>query len=354
MSTADEKTDNLWPGYVAAMASLLLGLLLVAAVLVVTTGQISHLSESYQQAILAIGFKSGKEVDRLALAAGLQDGAALGEGAGPLGTGQGKVEEGQARMLSQGKGDAQKESSSQAALDLVNANFNHESARKAALLAANDKTVLAQIDLSKVDVKKIGFTGIDIAKVDLAKQILPTDLKKIDFSAVQFGQLSQSRIDTLKPFVAKEGIRYQLALQKQKSRPAIVTAPALTAVSNAAVDARPPHAPETTAVAAVAKPNEIKLSYIEDAIEPLAEQKQLIVQSLAALNRPDSKWRLWVSLPGDDIYLKRIAYSRLMSVRAMALEAGFSSARVNVVIEPAPNSAPLLREMTLHMSEVRP
>lgn len=365
MRMPDADTDTVWPGYVAAMACLLLGLLLVAAVLVVTTGQIGQLSESYQRAMLAIGFESGTQVERLARAAGLPDGAARAEASEPSGPshapGQARVDASQSRSLSGGRRDGQTDKKNPAPLDLANANFDREAARRAAQLASRDRALLAQIDLSKVDVRKIRFAGIDISKIDLSKQIAPTDLKKMDFSALQFGQISQSRVDVLKPFMAKEGIRYQLALQKQAIAPPPqprqpTLAPQQPKQPNLAppADVKAVPTSEPTPVIAAPKSQDIRLLFIEDALEPLPEQKQAIVKSLAAFNRPDSQWRLWVQVPTEDVYLKRIAYSRLMAVRAMALEAGFSPSRVSVAIESAPLAGLSLRDMSIHMTEVRP
>jgi hypothetical protein len=353
---SNAQTDIVWPGYVAAMASLLLSLLLVAAVLVVTISQIGSVSESYQEAIANIGFKSSKEVENLARVSGMFEGTSAGGGpddgelnpdqSGPVGkinaNSKAKTDPLKARVITDGIQSAAAGKAKKPTLDFSNANFDRDSARQAAMLAADDKALLAQIDLSKVDVSKIKFTGIDISKIDLAKQISAEDMKKIDFSKVNFGVVIQGRIDALKPFIAKEGIRYQLALQKrmfnEKSQ------------SNAA-EAKQPDVPTPDPAA---KSNEIRVNYLEDSMDALPEQKNAIVQALSVINRKEAKLRLWVNVPSDDIYLRRIAYARLIAVRAMAVEAGFASARLSVSINTVPSLTPLLREMTVHVEEVKP
>ena len=47
-ASSSELTDGIWPGYVAAMASLLLSLVLVLAVLAVTISQIGTITETVQ------------------------------------------------------------------------------------------------------------------------------------------------------------------------------------------------------------------------------------------------------------------------------------------------------------------
>jgi hypothetical protein len=228
-------------------------------------------------------------------------------------------------------------------LDFANANFDRDSARQAAMLAEDDKALLAQIDISKVDVSKIKFTGIDISKIDLAKQISAQDMKKIDFSKVNFGLVIQSRIDALKPFIAKEGIRYQLALQKrmldEKRQP------------NAAETKQQP---DESTLDPSTKSNEIRVNYLEDSMDTLPEQKNAIVQALSVISRKEVKLRLWVNVPTDDIYLKRTAYARLIAVRALAVDAGFAPARISVSINTVPGLTPLVREMTVHVEELKP
>lgn len=346
---SNAQTDIVWPGYVAAMASLLLSLLLVAAVLVVTISQIGSVSESYQQAIANIGFKSTQEVESMARIAGISEDSS---GRDSEGGGINPDQSGQLGKVSASSKDKQP------VLDFANANFDRDSARQAAMLTTDDKALLAQIDLSKVDVSKIKFTNIDISKIDLSKNISAEDFKKIDFSAVNFGTVIQGRIEALKPFIAKEGIRYQMALQKRifeaKRQDKAAEVKPLAAVPAPA----PVLAPAPAAVVGPAvtgdRSNALRINYLEDAIDALPAQKQSIVQSLSALNRQDNKLRVWVNLPSDDVYLKRIAYSRLMAVRAMAIEAGFLPGRVSVSIETVAGLAPLVSEMTFHVAEVKP
>jgi hypothetical protein len=367
---SNAQTDIVWPGYVAAMASLLLSLLLVAAVLVVTISQIGSVSESYQQAIANIGFKSTQQVESMARVAGIFEGTSDRDSEGseinPDQSGQlGKVNASSKVKMDPSKARVISEESKGAAgqdkkpiLDFANANFDRDSARQAAMLTANDKALLAQIDLSKVDVSKIKFTNIDISKIDLSKNISAEDFKKIDFSAVNFGTVIQGRIEALKPFIAKEGIRYQMALQKRQFEAKRQDKVAEVKPLVAAPAPAPVLAPAPAAVVAPAvtgdRSNALRINYLEDAIDALPAQKQSIVQSLSALNRQDNKLRVWVNLPSDDVYLKRIAYSRLMAVRAMAIEAGFPPGRVSVSIETVAGLAPLVREMTFHVAEVKP
>jgi hypothetical protein len=66
------QTDKLWPGYVAAVASLLLGLLLVAAVLAVSITQIGTVHESFYQAVNNLGRPAAAQAN-VPLVAGMSD-----------------------------------------------------------------------------------------------------------------------------------------------------------------------------------------------------------------------------------------------------------------------------------------
>lgn len=356
---SNAQTDIVWPGYVAAMASLLLSLLLVAAVLVVTISQIGSVSESYQQAIANIGFRSRQDVDRVARLAGISedsdgqdsDVAELSEGArlgkvNPDGnfTDRKKVN---SRVIADdgAKIDADAPQKSKPVLDLSRAIFDPVAAREAAKLAQNDKSLLAQIDLSKVDVSKIKFKGIDIAKIDLSRQISEADMKKIDFSQVNLSALTPAHVQTLKPFIAKEAIRYQLQLQRQKIPPVAQTKAPPPPPAALSVPDKP------KAVVPVPQPDRLQITFIEEAMEPLPAQRQQILQAIAGFQRQSAAIRIWTQLPNEDINLKRTAYSRLMSVRALAVEAGFKSSLIQVDIVTVPGMAMPQRDMAIFISE---
>ena len=201
-ASSSELTDGIWPGYVAAMASLLLSLVLVLAVLAVTISQIGTITEGYNEAIRKSGFGSKEQVDRLAKVAGIGDGT--GDGTG---TGNAKASAG---MPSAQKGAPSliKAKPDRFILDMGRANFDRDAARRAAEWVGRDKNLLRQIDLSKVDLSKLNYSKLDISKIDLSKNLTADELKKIDFSKVNLGHLTAKRIEALKPFIAKEGIRY--------------------------------------------------------------------------------------------------------------------------------------------------
>ena len=128
-ASSSELTDGIWPGYVAAMASLLLSLVLVLAVLAVTISQIGTITEGYNEAIRKSGFGSKEQVDRLAKVAGIGDGTGDGTGTG-TGTGNAKA--------SAGMPSAQKGAPSlitakpdRFILDMGRANFDRDAARRA-------------------------------------------------------------------------------------------------------------------------------------------------------------------------------------------------------------------------------
>lgn len=361
-SSTNAQTDIVWPGYVAAMASLLLSLLLVAAVLVVTISQIGNVNELYEEQIAKIGFSSREEVDRLANLAGIsgkttEGDTSLNKDGLPSATQPAQNAPGQtgispaSREGLLGAKPTVEIDKLKKALDLNLANFDPKAAKDLARLVASDVNLLQQIDLSKVDVRKIKFTGLDLTKIDLSRNIAAQDLKKIDFSQVDFGQLTPQRIEILKPFIAKEGIRYRLLEQqqeKQRIKP-VKEPPPPPAPAPVALPSPPPEKPKPEPLL----PEKLQIKYIEEAKDPSPEQKKKIVQAMEVMYRQYGAIRIWTPLPNDDIYLKRTAFSRLTALRAMALEAGFTSSRVQIAIDVVPGSSMPQRDMTLFVAELK-
>ena len=328
-ASSSELTDGIWPGYVAAMASLLLSLVLVLAVLAVTISQIGTITEGYNEAIRKSGFGSKEQVDRLAKVAGIGDGTGDGTGTG---TGNAKA--------SAGMPSAQKGAPSlitakpdRFILDMGRANFDRDAARRAAEWVGRDKNLLRQIDLSKVDLSKLNYSKLDISKIDLSKNLTADELKKIDFSKVNLGHLTAKRIEALKPFIAKEGIRYQMLLQG--------TQKPITANND-----KPPPPPP--------KPEKLFIRFIEESTEPLPQQRQQIIQALSQMARDAKAVRIWTRLPSNDLYTRRTAFSRLTAMQVLAVEAGFGNTAIQLDMEAVPGKPVPQREMTVYVEAKQP
>ena len=322
------------------MASLLLSLVLVLAVLAVTISQIGSLSDAYEQAILKSGFASREQVARLAKVAGLTDDN--GVPPPPSSTAQA----GAANPIT-GTLDS-------SILDMRLANFDRDAAGQAAQWVAKDKNLLQQIDLSAVDLGKLNYTKLDISKIDLSKNLSPAELKKIDFSQVDLSNLTPKRVEALQPFLAKEGIRYQMWVQglkkpasavseKAPGTPAPTPSPTIEAAKTAPVPA-----PVVAEVQIPEKPEKLFIHFIEESMEPLPQQKQLIVLALSRMSQEAAGVRIWTNLPNDDMYLRRTAFSRLTSLRSLAMEAGFPAAGIKIDIETVTGMPAPQREMTLY------
>ena len=331
-ASSSELTDGIWPGYVAAMASLLLSLVLVLAVLAVTISQIGTITEGYNEAIRKSGFGSKEQVDRLAKVAGIGDGTGDGTGTG---TGNAKA--------SAGMPSAQKGAPSlitakpdRFILDMGRANFDRDAARRAAEWVGRDKNLLRQIDLSKVDLSKLNYSKLDISKIDLSKNLTADELKKIDFSKVNLGHLTAKRIEALKPFIAKEGIRYQMLLQG--------TQKPITANND-----KPPPPKEPPP-----KPEKLFIRFIEESTEPLPQQRQQIIQALSQMARDAKAVRIWTRLPSNDLYTRRTAFSRLTAMQVLAVEAGFGNTAIQLDMEAVPGKPVPQREMTVYVEAKQP
>ena len=342
--SSSELTDGIWPGYVAAMASLLLSLVLVLAVLAVTISQIGTITEGYNEAIRRSGFGSKEQVDRLAKVAGIGDGTGDGTGTG---TGNAKA--------SAGMPSAQKGAPSlitakpdRFILDMGRANFDRDAARRAAEWVGRDKNLLRQIDLSKVDLSKLNYSKLDISKIDLSKNLTADELKKIDFSKVNLGHLTAKRIEALKPFIAKEGIRYQMLLQG--------TQKPITANNDKPPPPKeaPPKEPPPPPKEPPPKPEKLFIRFIEETTEPLPQQRQQIIQALSQMARDAKAVRIWTRLPSNDLYTRRTAFSRLTAMQVLAVEAGFGNTAIQLDMEAVPGKPVPQREMTVYVEAKQP
>jgi hypothetical protein len=305
-------------------------LLLVAAILVFTISQIGGVIEGYESAVKEAGFTSADQVEATAKSAGLPD---------P--TQATKAEPDKKPKLEK--------------LDLTRANFDPEAAREAAKLAEQDAELLRQIDLSQVDLSKVKFKkGLDLSGIDLSRALSKEDMKKIDFSKVNFGSVPPEQLRQLKPFIAKEAIKLKLqglkaqAKLKKAEKKAKKEAKKAKADPKLALPQAP--APEPTKPEPPKKPPQrLQVTYIDEVNTLPALQKQELVKALDVLLQQDAKLRIWMQLPTDDVYLKRTAYTRLVALKALAIEAGFAPARVLIDIDILPGMPQPQSEMTFYV-----
>lgn len=344
------QNDIVWPGYVAAMASLLLSLLLVCAVLVMTIGQIGTLSEGYQQAMARTGFGTGQDISRLAKLAGLDDSAASSAASDTssrrfVSASADIPPDFIARFHSTRFGrNAQAGESTDGSskrplvLDLAKGHFDPDAARQAAALAAQDRQLLAQVDLSRVDIQKIRFNHLDFSGVALHKSLTPAQMARIDFKGVDFGNLTPERVQKIKPLLAKEAIRYQLALHKSAGK--TVTAPP-PPVPAPPVLATPPPSPPAVPL------EHFSLTFVDETWDLQRTQKTQFSAWADILKTAREPVRLWAEVPAQDDLLKRSAYARLQLVRSWLLDAGLPADRLRLALQST-GAAPM-RELTVHI-----
>jgi hypothetical protein len=334
------QNDIVWPGYVAAMASLLLSLLLVCAVLVMTIGQIGGISDKYQQTLAKIGLGSMQDIARLAKLAGISEDAAtikvdpaieLDAASGAPLAASGLAAKFHSTRFGR-KPSSQDGADGVLPLDLNNGLFDREAAMQAAALAAQDRQLLAQVDLSKIDIRKIRFKNLDFSGVSLYKGLTPEQMAKVDFSEVNFGQLSQSLIHKVKPLLAKEAIRYQLELLRV-GRKAPPPAPVVVAPP-------PPAAP-------VPPPEHLRLVFSDETWEIGRTQKQQFQIWLKTLKPSTDPILLWAEIPGNDDHLQRSVFARLQLVKSWLVDAGLPAERLRIALRNTA-TAPL-RDMTFHI-----
>lgn len=362
-----DQNDIVWPGYVAAMASLLLSLLLVCAVLVMTIGQIGSIIESYEQSIAKMGM-DGKDIERLAQLAGISDEQPeknneaeekkSTESPEPVPAESPEFTKNQfAEDAKNNEPLAKKDDGLEIKLDLENGLFNLDAAKQAAALAASDRALLAQIDLSKVDVRKIRFKGLDFSGVQLNKALTAQEMKKIDFKDVDFGKLSQERINKLKPILAKEAVRFEIKRMAAVKQAAVQTPPPPRVkpvepkAAEPAPPASPPPPPAPKPAPIVAQPETYKVVFSDETVELGKVQKQTLLQWVERLKQMDAPVRIWAEIPAGNDALQRSAYTRLVLLRGWVIEGGIPANMVQVNLESVPGN--FSGNLTFHMAPVR-
>ena len=326
MAGSSTLSENVWPGYVAAMASLLLSLLLVVAVLVITTGQVGMIQDDYVKATRQLGYSSYADVLSVAKSLGVDVDALLQEKTDV--SAPSKIDPDHSLV---GKGgtsaDFVKEvglpSPLQARklLDFSRFTYDHRMAKLAAeRLSRADAALLQSVDLSSVDLSKIRLSPF-AGTLNLAPGVTPQMLAQIDFSQVNFGQASPQLQDRAKPFLAQRAL--EIMLEKKRlpaEKPSVKEVPS------------PPPAP-VRPLPELSNQGEpaLLLDFVDRVQVPDEKTLGDIRERLRLMRKNAASLLIWVQDQADpDAASVRSANLQMLRIRSLALEAGWSSEAVKV------------------------
>lgn len=323
MAGSSALAENVWPGYVAAMASLLLSLLLVSAVLVMTIGQIGEISDKYLKSMVSLGFSSSKEILLVAKKLGVDVDQILAM--------QGQKTSNVAIANNQGDTKLVEKSTETIAVHEATGlrkyiNFDYFTYDKevasqvASELLQADKNLLALIDLSNVQLANIKFNS-DVSNLDLASEVANKLIREADFSKVDFGGLQNLQIEKVKPFLARMALEILINENKIKTGKPL---------------------PELIKLPQYYSDNkfEIVLTYL-DRYSTLTSTQQ---ESLRVLLEKSYEKNSFLFLAVDDFRdvaarEVRSSYAQLMSVRSIAVSAGWNPSQIKVKYQKNRNRA---------------
>lgn len=332
MAGSSSLSENVWPGYVAAMASLLLSLLLVVAVLVITIGQVGMIQDDYIKATRRLGYSSFEDVLSVAKSLGVDVDTLLDAPTGvpndlsSIGT---QTSKGKGGVGTEGENDFALPSSLEVSelLDFSSFTYDREMAKVAAQrLSSADAALLQSVDLSKVDLSKIRLSPLS-GTLNLSPGVTDQMLEQIDFSQVDFGQADPHLLDRAKPFLAQRALEFLLDIknspdEKPQPKPEPSPAPLVSA----------PSAPERP-LPEVGDQGEpvLLLDFVDRLQGPDEKTIGEIRERLRRMRTQADSLLIWVQdQPDPDTAAVRSANLQMLSIRRLALEAGWPSQAVTV------------------------
>lgn len=320
-------SENIWPGYVAAMASLLLGLLLLVALLTITAGQLSNIQDDYAQAIRDLGYRSHQQVLEVSRALGVDVDALLNEARNVPESEEVAAARAPAGLLDgRDLGQAAGDGHPMAAYRLLDfSNFTYD--RKAARLAMErlskaDAELLQAVNLSQVDLRKIRFPVFE-KPLMLAGDITPQMLRRVDFSQVNFGKMDAGLQEQIKPFLARLALEALMDGKKTvlKPRPPELSKPEVKPIEPVRT------LPELTSQGEPA----LLLDFVDRVQLPDAKVLDVVSERLRSMRKAGQTLRLWVQDHAEpDVAQVRSANLQLLRIRTLALQAGWPGEHIHV------------------------
>ena len=287
MKSVDAQSESIWQGYVAAIASLLIGLLLLVSLFAMAIGLIGGLQESYRKTVQAAGFKDANAVNDF-----FRDLKTPG------------TDSQAADLPNDGKVDGKVDV--KAALEIYSNTPGSEQKR-------------LQAQLAELKLDRIKLDALNLDKRDPGKPLSASELAKINFDAINWGQLSTEEINLLKPFVA------QFALNTWKTNQEKVKTP-------------PPKKeipPAATATDDMAKL--LRLVFLEESTQITPNQAQQLVAWAKEWRRRGSTIQITSVWPGtSDPLVGRTIYLRMANLRETLVQAGIEGSAIAVNLERDP------------------
>ena len=284
MASVDSQSESIWQGYVAAIASLLIGLLLLVSLFAMAIGLISGLHESYRKAVLEAGFKDANDVRNF-----FQD---------------------------LKPSNAESKAPDLPNDDKVDVKAALESYRNTS--SSEQKKLLAQLAELKLD--RIKLDALNLDKRDPAKALSPSELEKINFDAINWGQLSAEEIIHLKPLVAQSALNTWKTNQEKAKKSAPKGIPSVTASTGDI-------------------PKLLRLVFLEESTHITPTQTQQLVAWAKEWRRRGSNIQvtsIWTGT-GDPL-VGRSIYSRMASLRENLVQAGIEASAIAVNLERQPST----------------
>ncbi|MCX8521598.1 MAG: hypothetical protein ORN28_08700 [Rhodoferax sp.] len=292
MASVDSQSESIWQGYVAAIASLLIGLLLLVSLFAMAIGLIGGLHETYRKAVLAAGFKDANDVSDY-----LQE----------LKT-----------------ANAQSAASDQPNDTQVDLKVALETYRSTS--GSEKKRLLSQ--LSDLKLERVKLDALNLDKRDPTKPLSPSELAKINFDAINWGQLTKEEIDFLKPLIAQSAFNTWKTNQEMAKN----STPAKNAPPKTTTPKIIPPAAVTESTGDI--PKQLRLLFLEESTHITPMQNLQLVTWAKEWRRRGSNIEVssvWTGT-GDPL-MGRSIYLRMASLRENLVQAGIEASAITVNLE---------------------
>ena len=285
MESVDSQSESIWQGYVAAIASLLIGLLLLVSLFAMAIGLIGGLHETYRKAVQSAGFEDVKEVSQY-------------------------IE----KLLSLNDNNK----------TLLEPNDNSSFDVKAALDAyrlspiTEQEKILAQIAKLKLD--RIDLSAIHLETRDLDKPLTQQELEKINFDAINWQDFTPEQINSLKPLMAQSALR---AWRNDRAKPP------------------PPirQGSQSTVATSGDIPGVLRLVFVEESTHLTPIQAQQLVAWAKEWRKRGSQILVTAVWAGsEDRLVGRNILARMNTLRDNLLQAGIQATDIDLQLDRQPSA----------------
>jgi hypothetical protein len=307
VKTGQDQSRIIWQGYAAAIASLLIGLLLLVSLFAMATGLIGGLHETYVQKVKQAGFQNVDDIGVFAKKYDLDSRVASGTKSSESLSGFEPVR-------------------GQPAIHDAQRSFDEQSARSAYAEALRQPvTPQFLLHLDQVRLDQINLDPIDPKRHDPRQALTDLDIQKIDIGPAGLNGLNglnRDQLHRVKPLVIQMALRQW---HQNNNKPG----------QNNNVS--PSDISRLNVMASDDTPGLLRLIFTQDSNQIPDEHKSRLKTWINTWRDKNSRIQLSAAWTGSgDALIGRSIYSRLVSVRDEFIQSGLEPSAITIHIDRKP------------------